>query len=290
LEAILAEIIVGDAFGVDRMDYLLRDSYHAGVAYGRFDHYRLIDTMRILPKVAVRQTPQLEEPKGERPTGEALPEAGTLTGSTRDDESTLGIAEGGLHSAEALLWARYFMYSQLYFHPVRRVYDIHLKDFLRQWLPNGSFSTDLEDHLRITDNEVWSAVLAAARDSTASGHDPARRIVQREHFRILYQRNPDDITINPEAAEAVYKAACLRYSDTDVQYDRYREKKRAIEFPVLTRDNRTVSCLSLSETLKQVPVVAIDYVFAEPSKCKDAVQWLQKELPTIIAPKTEEQS
>ena len=47
-ETILAEIIVGDAFGADRMDYLLRDSYHAGVAYGRFDHYRLIDTLRIL--------------------------------------------------------------------------------------------------------------------------------------------------------------------------------------------------------------------------------------------------
>jgi HD superfamily phosphohydrolase len=48
-ESILAEIIVGDGFGADRMDYLLRDSYHAGVSYGRFDHYRLIDTMRILP-------------------------------------------------------------------------------------------------------------------------------------------------------------------------------------------------------------------------------------------------
>ncbi len=48
-EAILAEIIVGDAFGVDRMDYLLRDSYHTGVAYGRFDHFRLTDTLRILP-------------------------------------------------------------------------------------------------------------------------------------------------------------------------------------------------------------------------------------------------
>ena len=28
-EAILTEIVIGDAFGVDRMDYLLRDSYHA---------------------------------------------------------------------------------------------------------------------------------------------------------------------------------------------------------------------------------------------------------------------
>lgn len=46
-ETVLSEIIVGDAFGVDRMDYLLRDSLHIGVAYGRFDHYRLIDTLRI---------------------------------------------------------------------------------------------------------------------------------------------------------------------------------------------------------------------------------------------------
>ncbi|HMG06227.1 MAG TPA: HD domain-containing protein, partial [Chthoniobacterales bacterium] len=34
-EAVLAEIVTGDSFGVDRMDYLLRDSHHAGVAYGR---------------------------------------------------------------------------------------------------------------------------------------------------------------------------------------------------------------------------------------------------------------
>ena len=43
-ESILSEIITGDVFGADRMDYLLRDSYHTGVAYGKFDHYRLIDT------------------------------------------------------------------------------------------------------------------------------------------------------------------------------------------------------------------------------------------------------
>jgi uncharacterized protein len=49
-EAILAEMISGDVFGADRMDYLLRDSLHAGVAYGRFDYHRLIQSMRILPQ------------------------------------------------------------------------------------------------------------------------------------------------------------------------------------------------------------------------------------------------
>ena len=49
LEELLSEIIVGNAFGVDRMDYLLRDSIHIGVQYGRFDHNRLIDSLRILP-------------------------------------------------------------------------------------------------------------------------------------------------------------------------------------------------------------------------------------------------
>src|SRR5256886_15134501 len=105
-ETILSEIIVGDAFGVDRMDYLLRDSHHAGVSYGRFDHFRLIDTLRILPR-----------------------------GSDDSNEPTLGIEQGGLQSAESLLWARYFMYTQLYFHHVRRIYDKHLKEFLQEWLP-----------------------------------------------------------------------------------------------------------------------------------------------------------
>ncbi len=48
-EAIVSEILTGSVFGADRMDYLLRDSHHTGVEYGRFDQHRLIDTIRILP-------------------------------------------------------------------------------------------------------------------------------------------------------------------------------------------------------------------------------------------------
>jgi HD superfamily phosphohydrolase len=32
-EASLSEIILGDAFGLDRMDYLLRDSHHDSIAF-----------------------------------------------------------------------------------------------------------------------------------------------------------------------------------------------------------------------------------------------------------------
>lgn len=56
----------------------------------------------------------------------------TSDGSEGSLEAVLGIEEGGLHTAEALLLARYFMYSQVYFHQVRRIYDIHLKDFLKK--------------------------------------------------------------------------------------------------------------------------------------------------------------
>ena len=66
-------------FGVDRMDYLLRDSLHVGVQYGRFDHSRLIDSLRILP----------------------------TTDYSEDSDSippvTLGLELGGIQSAEALL-------------------------------------------------------------------------------------------------------------------------------------------------------------------------------------------
>ncbi|MBI2165751.1 MAG: HD domain-containing protein [Chloroflexi bacterium] len=38
---VLAELVSGD-LGADRIDYLVRDSLHAGVAYGKFDYPRLI--------------------------------------------------------------------------------------------------------------------------------------------------------------------------------------------------------------------------------------------------------
>jgi len=257
-ETILSEIITGNSFGVDRMDYLLRDSYHAGVAYGKFDHYRLIDTLRILPK--------------------------TENGSV---EPALGIEEGGLHSAEALLLARYFMYIQLYFHSVRRIYDIHLRDFLKEWLPDGYFHTAIQDHLRFNDNEVLTALFEAAENDKLMGYDSARRIINRDHFKLIYERNPRDIEKNPDVAKAVFQEACNQFGEQNARFDTYRQTSQGHDFPVITGDKQILSSLELSDTLKMFPIVAVDYVFINPEFRKEAEKWKEQNLKKIIMLKKE---
>jgi uncharacterized protein len=257
-EAILSEIIVGDAFGVDRMDYLLRDSHHIGVAYGRFDHYRLIDTLRILPNIDRTE------------------------GDIGSQELALGIEVGGLHSAEALLLARYFMFSQVYCHHVRRIYDIHLKDFLKKWLHQGMFSIELEDLLQITDNEIISELHKAVHDKEHPGHDPARRIARREHFRLLYQRTREDLDVNRESGKAVFEAACREFGDSEVRHDYYVQKEGGLNYPLLSKDNRICSSVTESETLEKVPLVVIDYVYISPECRKIAERWRDKNLKRII--------
>jgi HD superfamily phosphohydrolase len=254
-EEVLGEIIVGDAFGVDRIDYLLRDSYHAGVAYGRFDHFRLIDTLRILPM------PPTKEP-------------------------ALGVEEGGIYAAEALMLARYFMYTQVYLHAVRRSYDRHLQDFLAAWLPGGKFPTDLEKHLGTTDNEVNAALLKASSQPTTGGHEPARRIMRHQHFKVLYQRNPDDVDKNPEAGSAVFHGAAAEFGPENVRHDKFTQKGGSSDFPVLIGE-RVVSSIALSETLRKLPVAAVDYVFVSPEKHPAAKKWLDARLRTLIQPEIE---
>lgn len=235
-EAILSEIIVSDALGVDRMDYLLRDSYHTGVAYGKFDHYRLIETMRILPK---------DYNYGSK-------------------EPALGIENGGLHAVEAMLLARYFMYTQLYFHPVRRIYDIHLRDFLKTWLQNGVFTTEVENHLRMTDNEVFVGLFNVAHDQNHKGHEYAKRIISRNHFRLLYDRKQEDISKNLEAQKAIYNDLKKKFGGNNVIYDTDKQKGENSNFPVYLNNRKIVSALSISDVLLKIPIAAIDSIYINP--------------------------
>jgi uncharacterized protein len=257
-ETIVAEMIVGDSFGADRMDYLLRDSYHAGVSYGHFDHYRLIDTMRILP-------PPPRDAKGEE---EVAPE--------------LGVEEGGMRSAEALMLARYFMYSQLYFHQVRRIYNVHLMDFLKLWLPNGKFDTSVEGHLAMTDNEVNAGIALASKDTAHVAHDPARRIARRDHFRLVYERNPDDVKQNPKAGKAITDYLAKAFGPEAVRHQFQGPKVGIADFPVKMHDDRIVSSTTASETLPRLPSPSVDFVYVDKSLVSKAKELIQKNRSNIL--------
>ena len=264
-EAILAEIIVGDAFGVDRMDYLLRDSHHTGVPYGVFDHHRLIDTLRILPVSSSGETDQ------------------------SSGELALGVEQGGIQSAEALMLARYFMYSQVYFHPVRRIYDIHLMDFLKKSLDGGVFSTKVERHLNMTDNEITASLRKAAFEENASGYYYARLIVRHEHFKQVYSRNPQDAKTNRDSGKVLFDALQKEFGKEYFRHDFHQGENGTLDFPVLMHDDRIESSITVSDVLQDIPSISVDYIFADRSHSEKALTWLRAHRDEIIKPQPEEE-
>ncbi len=146
------DIITGQ-MDADRVDYLLRDSLHAGVHYGRFDWRRLIGCL-----ILVRSD-----------------EAGGFR---------LGVTEGGLHAAESLVLARYFMFTQVYFHKTRVAYDHHLQQAMTEILPNGTFpkpiGADLDEFLNWHDWRVLGKLAGGA------GGEHGRRLCDRDHFREVF--------------------------------------------------------------------------------------------------------
>ena len=163
-EPFLQQIISGP-LDADKMDYLWRDSYHAGVHYGRFDIGRLINTFVVVYD-KIREGP------------------------------ALGIEIGGLYAAEAMMLARYYMFLQVYFHEIRRAYDLHLIDFLKTLLPNGKFPTKIKDYLNYDDYSVLHKVKEAI-DKKRKNKNLAEIIFNRKHF----QKVKEHPTVRPTEKE-----------------------------------------------------------------------------------------
>ena len=131
----------------DKMDYVQRDSRFCGVAYGIYDIERLLHTL-------------------------------TLREIRRGGNWVLAIKEDGINAAEGFVMARYFMFLQVYFHRVRRIYDHHFENFLRIAL-GGTYPQDIGAFSQWDDNRVAWLLHEAAR----TGAPEASQIMRREHFR-----------------------------------------------------------------------------------------------------------
>ena len=185
--------------------------------------------------------------------------------------------------------ARFFMFTQLYFHPVRRIYDIHLKDFLLRTLTGGKYASIVNEHLEMTDNEVTASILKASRDPASPGHEPARRIANREHFKLFYSRHPDDMKINLEPGKAVHEAAKAEFGEDNVRWDYQPAKGSAPDFPVMPKEGPIASSMAMSEPLNHLPAASFDYVFVNPTLRGKAREWLDAHRKDILEPKEDDE-
>jgi len=199
--------LISSQLDADRSDYLLRDSHHAGVAYGHYDLDRLIVTLRV--------------------------------GVSSEDETPfVTIDESGLHVAEALIIARYMMFTQVYFQKTRRIYDLHLQDALRSVFNGKKFpAPDTKEALNIyLDWDDWR-VMGSLKDK--KGGEAGRKILERAHDRMVHRtvENPsgEDIKAFEEKKTFLKEKIPETISDC-AQAEWYKMKGN--EIGILTDENK----------------------------------------------------
>jgi HD superfamily phosphohydrolase len=155
-ERVMSQIVTGDFFGADRIDYLLRDARCTGVSYGLFDYHQLIEMLRIVPT---------EEGAG----------------------LTLGVEENGIESCEALILARHFMHKRVYQHPSVQAYSFHMARFMEKIYRRDMPLLSLGKYLSYTDNEILSELKVAFLDPSHIGHEDAIPLFVRENRYIAVE-------------------------------------------------------------------------------------------------------
>ncbi len=228
--------LIDSQMDADRMDYLLRDSYHAGVQYGRFDLNRVVATVEAVPG---------REGAGPR----------------------LGFSEGGWHGAESFVLARYFMFTQVYFHKTRVACDVHLREALKLFLPEGVFprpiEADLDQYLAWDD---WR-VLGLLADGKGGEH--GERLASRKHFRAVYH-TPEvstlaDLEFLSRVKEALGNLIVAEESASKSWY-----KTGTPDIPVIRETKKIEPLSSLSSVLAGLKANNQVLLYSRPENAEEA--------------------
>ena len=199
----LIQSLLSGPIDVDKMDYLYRDSLHAGVPYGQnFDSSRLIDSL-------------------------CINEAG----------DRLAITEKGRTAAELMVFARYVMFSEVYWHhAVRSATAMLQRAFFRTHVSafSGGTSPDYSGWFRQGDAEfvqTWQSLAPAEARKLMEGlFGSTRKLFKRvanyscfeseSVFRCLAHRPyPELVEIGGRLAEAISKQHGIELGHDEILID-----------------------------------------------------------------------
>ncbi len=234
------EQLISSQIDVDRMDYLLRDSYFSGVSYGEFDLTRILRVIRPL-------------------------------------EDGIAFDAQGMHAVEDYIVSRYQMYMQVYFHPATRAMEVLLQNLLKRakvlypaepeffqqtsplLLPFFRQDSDLMDYLAIDDgvmNTCFQSWMGASDKTLA---DLASRFINRKVFKSVTFDQADEgsldelrklvaqIGFDPEYYTAIHRNFDLPY---DIYHPEAENPRTQIE--LRRQDGQVIELSQLSPLVESL--------------------------------------
>lgn len=230
--------LISSQIDVDRMDYLLRDSYFTGTNYGNFDLTRILRVMRPI-------------------------------------ENGIAFDVQGMHAVEDYILSRHQMFMQVYFHQATRSMEVLMKVILKRakdlfqeqkdyfklsaplLLPFFKGDYELKDYLALDDGVIntYFQNWMSAPDSILA--DLAERFVNRRIFKslIFEDHEQEDLALMSDLVAQVgfdphYYTAIHR--NFDLAYDFYRPtaKKPRTQIEMHQKDGSLAELSTLSPLVK----------------------------------------
>ncbi|TCJ18110.1 HD domain-containing protein [Rubrobacter taiwanensis] len=211
----LARDLLSGSLDVDKLDYLVRDARYAGVPYGMIDVERLIQSLRV---VGI------------------------------GNEAVLAIDESGIGALQSLVFARYLMFYNVYWHHTTRTLTVMFLRAVQDALAQEKVSPE---DLSLQDDAGILELLLRSSEPGDSTNTLIRRIKGRQLYRRaveLDDRHPSFHRLTPLKEDATWRRrveeAWARYltryhkesaGPSDILIDLPENKRFTVEMRVIRR-------------------------------------------------------
>ena len=218
--------IVTASLGSDRLDYLLRDAYYTGVTYG------IIDYQQIKSKMVLYR-------------------------------HHLAVYEQGLHPAESLLLARYFMSTAVYHHHAVVIANNMLEKAVRLAIENAEL--DIKEYPSLRDFELITKLT-----SSKASNRLIARLLERKLFKRIFVGSIEAAPEINEIENTIIKYSGLREDEFIVVKD--KQKFLTEKIPVLNRNKKRLGNVEdLSPIIKNLEKEREDLIIASDRRNKEKI-------------------